>query len=999
MNIDQTRKVFRELKPCCVELSKVAFLSQEALVNHDPKSLTKLLENVYNELDNQQNLYPNLELSAQLTDYIFQPIGVLLGHDDRALQEVHLQMIFKILEILVRRGWSTDRSDGMNEKIATLILFVIGKDPLLYKGKITRDDELLLSAYNCLSTCLDNMINLNDDSLLHNVGKLSHLILVSLDALNQKHSNSQLSVTILISLNKICVLVYQGDQLARILPGIVSSLVKTIKSPVHYEVLLECLNLLSFLVERTFNDLNLHVTHPLDNLKLQDLEGFDNKLVVNQMGEGNRNTDWLEVTVKQLYQSLKTISPVILTHHKPQVTLAWLEFVQAVIEKCPISLGTLIPFLIDSLLQLFPTHYETCSRILSLNRYLVQDTLNDLILSKIQEIPSKLNTVDEQQKRIFLKQLSSLIHYVDQPPPALLQGLQNEFFKYLIGQRKKFSAPVKTIQEISVSLTLEADSSQLASLVPYEHDLKSLLLSLGQILPDSAVQSLITEFTPMNNINHVLDKSVSVWMTSEMLLGRSMQDEVSELVKFDESSRDDSMKYLILETANELIDSCDLNTPITQSKKNTLLLNLKAINNIIDIMGSEFTEELVGSLYPIFELLTAQDIAVRTSARYVVENIASKCYNGSLVDLVYKNIDYLIDGVSSRLNSEITPYTSSILMVLIEIGGVDILDQLGDLISTMFTLLDYYHGYTVLCEQFFEVFHKLVDQSSVLMRGYTFSEEKQTNTIWRMKDREAMGEFLTKYWATVQRTKIDIPDTLEELTSHPNKPFGDLDSDKDSDDEEELDINGIQSEPEVEAREVVKEWKSPFTPDVYFMFQTMLQYGDRLVMHDSVRLRIQIISLWNKIFPILSTSIDDMYPVISDLWPKVAEFILQEKEMRLMIPTLELATTIIQYGGQFCCKRFIDLWESLSKKKLLAQIHKKHTLPEFEEKIYYRLMEFLVFSLERLGTGVPSEISMNIIKYTITRIDDESKYGSVHDDIVWYLKQDASVVGDNLLTS
>ena len=89
-------------------------------------------------------------------------------------------------------------------------------------------------------------------------------------------------------------------------------------------------------------------------------------------------------------------------------------------------------------------------------------------------------------------------------------------------------------------------------------------------------------------------------------------------------------------------------------------------------------------------------------------------YDGSLTKLILDNLDYLVDAISMQMTvaSNLTPLLPGILIILIKIAGMQLLEsnQLFDIFSDIFVILDSYHGYNQLVEGFFVVFEVLVEQ-------------------------------------------------------------------------------------------------------------------------------------------------------------------------------------------------------------------------------------------------------------------------------------------------
>ncbi|OUM55350.1 hypothetical protein BVG19_g4874 [[Candida] boidinii] len=556
-------------------------------------------------------------------------------------------------------------------------------------------------------------------------------------------------------------------------------------------------------------------------------------------------------------------------------------------------------------------------------------------------------------------------------------------------------------------------------------------------------------------------KSITIWLTSNILLAKKTKSqnvkdlvEIDDFLNFDEdedeanadenkleglsSSNDlvvsyDSL-YPILENSLEILESNSVREIDTPSYTKSSIIALNSISRASDIMGMDFKEELIDYLFPVIDLLASSNEMERITAQNTVINISKNCYNNSIHDLIFYNSDYLIDSLSVKLSSDLlTPRTPVILLVLIRIGGIEILNKLKEgILTTIFTLLDVYNHYSSLSESFFAIFNEIIesiyknyfkkfdfkllefenDESYLLNNDY--DEERDYNFLkpWGMKNINQVLELLEDKQKDIDGI-TESEDLQAVLKRHPNKPFEDAkdSDDEDSDDEDEdddkmteleelqkqLEARESESHPEDymdgEDGEVSKQLvrqASPISKSMYLLLNQIFTYSDRLAMHDSIRLRLQILRLINRLIPILATSKDDLLPSLASTWPILKSYLdfsmndgtgtsrnkngqsfenLLHKEysfgdkrsniyndFRIVELSCDCIETSFKFTGEFLSKNFLDLWEVL------------------KTGFYYEL--FMMYQSKRKADSQDGKVTGNKLqKDTINSINDSGAIG------------------------
>lgn len=341
------------------------------------------------------------------------------------------------------------------------------------------------------------------------------------------------------------------------------------------------------------------------------------------------------------------------------------------------------------------------------------------------------------------------------------------------------------------------------------------------------------------------------------------------------------------------------------------------------------TYVLMDYLYPLLEALTFQsNPMIQLHAENALRRITENYYDGSIEALIMENLDYLIDCMSIKLSAAtLSPSLAAILLIVIKVTGLKLLqeNQLIDILTKIFVLIDSYHGYSVLVEGFFIVFEEIVGQikqkyfSQPVIESRDSFTKKSQYSPWGIQDREGflqMVDSSRKQIETFQSTSS----TNEEFQRKDNTPFDAQLSDSDDESVTDPHDDSVQKEEEEEV------WSSRVPKNIYLLVQKIFTYGGRLLSHPSGALKVQILKTLYKVYPILADNYALILPLIADNWPLLVSLIMDystkvnyEVESEYLIPeyiklpALELMREILEYDRQelFFSSRIQNLWEEL----------------------------------------------------------------------------------------
>ncbi|RLV85164.1 TEL2-interacting protein 1 [Meyerozyma sp. JA9] len=476
-----------------------------------------------------------------------------------------------------------------------------------------------------------------------------------------------------------------------------------------------------------------------------------------------------------------------------------------------------------------------------------------------------------------------------------------------------------------------------------------------------------------------LANGISLWIAKLILQTQQTRTDVSlndflDLEDSDSDTSSNDLLYLIMSNSQDIIESAshELETPEEISPESRQLVNVTersvavAIDTIAELSAhftiAEFQEIfLMDNLYTLFEGVATSSEIVRSSSLHALSEIVKNYYHGSIENLVKDNSDYIVDSLSLRLSSAntFTLTMPSILLIIIKVTGKQLLllNQLSDILTQMFIIIDSYHGYSALVECFFIIFDELISQVAVdYMNGNVLEEgSKLPFAPWGIQSIDELLNLLVDSGRVVDPfAKYDSE--REYFKRKEGVPFAE--QLEDSDDEEE-------EEEEPETNDDEDSYSSPIPRNIYFTLQKIYVYGFRLLTSPSVALKRQILATLRTTYPLLATEYSLVMPLVAEQWPtliSVASGQFEESSVHnstLTTSALELAITMVcedkKHSERFLASRFIESWTYL-KKVVSSDRH------VFTPAIRKLVVKYLLQGLVTYGKTVPDSVSYTMLE-------------------------------------
>ncbi|WEJ95578.1 hypothetical protein PSN45_003101 [Yamadazyma tenuis] len=554
----------------------------------------------------------------------------------------------------------------------------------------------------------------------------------------------------------------------------------------------------------------------------------------------------------------------------------------------------------------------------------------------------------------------------------------------------------------------------------FSSQVETALSDFLSFLNGISTDRLLTLETLISGDTSHMDRGISLWLANQLVQNmKSEKFDIDEFLVLGDTEKQDEpadeteeMAYLIVNQSQELIEDLapfleDL-TIVSTSKEEMLQnkMNEKSYAVALDSLGvlssylpkDEFKEHfLIEYLFPLFEALTFNsNTVIQSHAKNTVSLIAKNYYGDSLTELVLDNSEYLVDAVSLKLTSPgaLTPALPGILLIILKVSGLKLLltNQLSDILSQIFILIDSYHGYAILVEGFFIVFGELVAQI------------KQQYIPDRYLRKLDYHHSLYKPWGM---TSIEEARALVDESRKVLDPFEGYDREKEyfhrSQDAPFSQLQEQDKEVDENPPEKEEIWTSMVPKNIYFIVQRVFIYGLRLLSHPSDVLKIQLLKILIDIYPILSTNYSLTLPLAADHWsdilalfPHQGQYSEEAAIKGLEFLTLMLETDRLQ-KDTFFSERFLDscrmLLQRFSPSRHTSEVVK---IDRFKRSTNVRLLKalcgYLVTGLNNYERSVPIGMAIQIMRIAMAIGTDGVSLGPQARNIAWVIRnQDVHV--------
>ncbi|CAN3483346.1 TEL2-interacting protein 1 [Diutina catenulata] len=528
-----------------------------------------------------------------------------------------------------------------------------------------------------------------------------------------------------------------------------------------------------------------------------------------------------------------------------------------------------------------------------------------------------------------------------------------------------------------------------------EEALETFLLRIGELACKHGLYEDVRESLNQPD-SSILASAVRVWVVNQLQQGLGERLDIDDFLDFDDGMDTGENQVTEVSTsevvamAQSIVDEVQPRLYLGASRIDEYAL-CTAYDNIgasaLVLSKDDYQAEvLIDYLYPLLEAVTFTGSSMAHHAYNAIDKIAETHYGGSRQSMIVANSDYLVDAITIKLASgDITPSLPGILLVVIKFSGMALLKSniLGDIINQVFVTIDMYHGYPLLMEGFFIVFHELVAQ---ITREYNLDntegtvEDASINTSpytpWGMTNSAQLAAFIEK--PPLDPTEYDRDSTY--FTRPRDAPFAEM---KDSDDEDSDDESDQDMEDAEPPSSEVAVWTSSVPQSTYELVMSVFRYGFKLLSQPGGGLKTSIIRTMRQLYPILDTNYELVRPVLIQNWSVITTLIGGTESLSVVSiertgddnvtgAALEFATAIIKAddkpGRRDLSRQFKETWtflESINQKSSkIINNSKAMVLSTRNPQVKRLFSEFILTGLESYNRQVDDITKYDMVEFS-----------------------------------
>ena len=899
-----------KLKPTCVELSRAAlrFRGRQA----STRQVQVALDTAFRVLS---ELAQSDSLDEKLAEYAFYPLQ-LIFNEARRISSDCLELAVRYLQILVAKGWRSRLNPEMGKQLLILLSLVAGAVP----GDSTAQapsEELKLASISCMNDIAINLGQtlqgkavLNDQGTKNLVDQIVYMLLAAVT--DSPSPAIQLAAS--KALESLYTQISSRLMLASLLPRTVSSLTKALRSSTQirrtYKVLVAGLQLLESMLHAVLNDTK---TFPdIFNVAATDPASLNRK-----EDRGILDSDWLQATASQVKLALTHIVQ-LRYHRRLEVREAAMQLCLMIVKDCRKSLADSLTLVIETLVVLADNSDDATSveAESTLNHLVISDTaiyqtLRDRLLAWVNSFPRVMQSSDERPKERLLKQISTtsrILSYHDSGLGFMDESLAIELCNGVaIAIRRSFTRPAELAEDPSQILTLlsSTDPGSSLSFPPIILDqrseegslaeLQSLLLALSKSGASTAVIRALLSQSSLLTDQHRL---AAIWLVLGLLRqNKESSSLMSDFLDISPMPVSSTRPYLVEEIYG--LNLPTLLDPASCSDWRLLALSLEILVLQAQQLGQSYRPELMESLYPVLQLLGSNNPLLRNHARTALNLLSAACGYERVSDMLIQNVDYLINSVGLKLTyGEISPQAAQVLLMMVRLCGAALIPYLDDTISSMFDLLDQYHGYPKLVEMLFAVLGTIVDEGArkpqlAIANGREAPQHKKLHfkpssiddileDLQRRKDR-----------STRLDPSIGDNDSSSTISAHPRRPWTSAEDsvrpDSGSIRRPSESEDGNQREEQLPLQE---EKPIPLSPSHSLLLNILTACPPHLSSPSS-QVRLTILNLIIRVVPLLASDETTLLPAIHAIWPSIVSRLFPPKKPSPSQPSNNTASLLL----------------------------------------------------------------------------------------------------------
>lgn len=858
-------------------------------------------------------------LDEKLAEYIFFPLSNILRYQQQ-FPVLLTEVTIRCLDLLIQHGWKSKITTELSQQLLIFLTYVIGGVP----GKERNDplpEETTVEALKALSSLIRaagssiaGAKSLVEDK---NLPALGHTITLVLEIIS-KSTTVEVQFQALAVLDAVSLGIKDPVALATFLPGVVSSLSRILTPPpawrVPQKVLVKAVAVLQSMLVSVLADIKL------TKLLKKTVESTD-----DQSGEAHGEVftiSWLKATAGQIQLALANILK-LRTHKAEAVQTALERLCISLLDECHQSLAVCAPILVESAMILSTEDENQSLLSAGLNISLPDltgvhpeliDTVKTTVYNWTISLPRTMQSGDENVSRHAIQNLlkGQRLMSTLRVDSSTLNNTMAASLRDSVSALLATSESTKPIAEMSPNdLVLSSNNhtqptkTHFPPLLMDQTTQRSTRSELLNLISKSGTFSQHQKLA-VDMLDYLRESSgntqvASYWLAFELVkAGLRSSSEVDEFLDFGApSDANDDPEYALQElyTFSVAVLNSSNETEGSDWRMQSLALEVTAF--AASRMAADFRPELIDVLYPVATYLGSEVPQLREHAVVALNSIALSCAYNSVADLVIENVDYMLNSVSLRLNTfDISPASIQVLRMMIKLTGPRLVPFLDDVVASLFSALENYHGYPRLVENLFTVLAEIANQGAnstqLLIEDKTKPSLNHRKQALGVVTIENIKQCLDRRFERKRRREED--EEIERI-SHPKKAWK-RDNDQVEGESEEEDDN--------EAARAVEEKKPPNTP-THMLLTKITILTQHYLTSPTPTLRKSLLDLLAIVCPALAPDEESFLPVVNAIWPVLLER-LYDSEPFVVIAACKALVALCSSTGDFLSTRIETAW-------------------------------------------------------------------------------------------
>lgn len=839
-------------------------------------------------------------LDVKLAEYVFFPLSQVFNQA-QALPQRCLEVAVKCITVLVAKGWRAQLAPEMGKQLLILMTILVGGTPAQNRGQATlkpESEELSVASFICMDSIFQMLQGpVAERTIFNEIGSatiIDQTVYLLLEGISEGASAS-VQIAALSALQSLFSRVTDRVILASIMPRVVSALTKIVKPTTKtrrsFKVLEGSLRLLESILRAVLNDKAVY-----GEQQQQNKDESNDKLVLDEA--------WLKATTGQIKLALANVVQ-IRQHDRQAVRDALLNLCVMIIEECSRSLKESLSLIVETMVVLSDVEddntandaYNSLLHLATVQSQTV-DVLKDLLHIWTTSFQRIMQSNDEAAKQRAIKQITVAFQILSQvqSSSALLEsnvalGLCDSVAA-VVQSSKSVPMPVtsSSVESLELAVIGRQNASQTFPPVLLEHrsqqqtltDMTSMVTRLNRTQSGETITRYI-----INQVHQASGDAIvaPLWLALQFLRSEGSNG-IDEFLTFDTSATISSRTTMIEELYSVALPI--LNEPPSTDPMDWRVsaLSLEVVALQAQQLKEDFRPELIDALYPVLQFLASNNPNLQTHAMACLNIITQSCNYPDTRTMLIENVDYLVNAVALKLNTfDVSPYPPQVLLMMVKLSGAGLIPYLDDLVSSIFGILDMYHGYPKLVELLYSSLAAIVEEGTRTPELLSITQDGQENLMEHKKQAYeplSVARLVNDIaHRRAKRARIEGIDSKldEERIPHPQRPWTrELDGPPLPKEDEDKNIEELLNETINPLDEPDESLPPPKDPEdapkpLSKSHNLLLQIVKSIPPHlgsPSPFLRRSLLSLLNQAFPVLSKNQTSFLPLINELWPPVS---------------------------------------------------------------------------------------------------------------------------------